>query len=107
MKSEPALLEMDFQLERVPPVTVTSASSKSETTSEREKVREAVSPAFREARSDEMAMDGRRVSTLMVTELLASEPSRLRLPNEFENVPDLTEMTASVVLFGVGVNVVV
>ena len=93
--------------ESEPPEKVRSDSEKSEDDSEREKVREAVSPAFREARSDEMAMDGRRVSTERVTELLASEPSRLRLPNEFENVPDLTEMTASVVLFGVGVNVVV
>ena len=105
MKSEPALLEMDFQLERVPPVTVTSASSKSETTSEREKVREAVSPAFREARSDEMAMDGRRVSTVRVTELLASEPSVLKLPELSEKEELATEMTPSVVLLASGVKV--
>ena len=91
--------------ESEPPEKVRSDSEKSEDDSEREKVREAVSPAFREARSDEMAMDGRRVSTERVTELLASEPSVLKLPELSEKEELATEMTASVVLLASGVKV--
>ena len=47
-----------LQLERVPPETVTSDSAKLEEASERVKVRVAVSPAFREATSELMAMLG-------------------------------------------------
>ena len=91
--------------ESEPPEKVRSDSEKSEDDSEREKVREAVSPAFREARSDEMAMEGRRVSTVRVTELLASEPSVLKLPELSEKEELATEMTASVVLLASGVKV--
>ena len=91
--------------EREPPEIVRSDSEKSEDDSEREKVREAVSPAFREVTSDEMAMEGRRVSTVRVTELLASEPSVLKLPELSEKEELATEMTASVVLSVLGVKV--
>ena len=47
------------------------------------------------------------VSTVKVTELLASEPSRLLLPAESENFELATEITPSVVLSSVGVNVAV
>ena len=47
------------------------------------------------------------VSTLKVTELLASEPSRLLLPAASENFELATEITPSVVLFSVGVKVAV
>ena len=45
------------------------------------------------------------VSTVKVTELLASEPSRLLLPAESENFELATEITPSVVLLSVGVKV--
>ena len=47
------------------------------------------------------------VSTVKVTELLASEPSRLLLPAESENFELATEITPSLVLSSVGVNVAV
>ena len=47
------------------------------------------------------------VSTVKVTELLASEPSRLLLPAESENFELATEITPSVVLLSVGVKVAV
>ena len=48
---------------------------------------------------------GVMVSTERVTELLLSLPSALLLPAESENVELATEMTPSVVLSAVGVNV--
>ena len=45
------------------------------------------------------------VSTVRVTELLASAPSRLLLPAASENLELATEMTPSVVLSAVGVKV--
>ena len=45
--------------------------------------------------------------TVKVTELLASEPSRLLLPAESENLELATEITPSVVLLSVGVKVTV
>ena len=71
------MLETALQLERDPPETATSASTKSVAVSERVKVRVDVSPALKElsASSLVMAMVGRAVSTERVTELLASEPS--------------------------------
>ena len=42
---------------------------------------------------------------MKVTELLASDPSRLLLPAESENFELATEITPSVVLLSVGVNV--
>ena len=47
------------------------------------------------------------VSTVKVTELLASEPSRLLLPAASENFELATEITPSVVLLSVGVKVAV
>ena len=47
------------------------------------------------------------VSTVKVTELLASEPSRLLLPAASENFELATEITPSVVLSVVGVKVAV
>ena len=51
--------------------------------------------------------EGVVVSTLKVTELLASAPSRLLLPAESENFELATEITPSVVLLSVGVKVAV
>ena len=91
--------------ERVPPETETSEAVKSVEASEREKERVAVSPALREEESEVRAMVGLTVSMESVSELLESEPSRLRWPNEFEKVPDATEITASAVLPASGVKV--
>ena len=44
---------------------------------------------------------------MKVTELLASAPSLLVLPEESENLEEATEITPSVVLSVVGVNVAV
>ena len=49
--------------------------------------------------------EGVVVSTVKVTELLESEPSRLLLPAASENLELATEMTPSVVLSGLGVKV--
>ena len=73
--------------------------------SERVNVSVAVSPAFKEVTSEEMVMVGLMVSTARVTVLLASEPSLLLLPAESENLDEVTEITALVVLLAVGVNV--
>ena len=51
--------------------------------------------------------DGLVVSTVKVTELLASDPSRLLLPAESENFELATEITPLVVLSAVGVKVAV
>ena len=51
--------------------------------------------------------DGLVESTLKVTELLASEPSRLLLPAASENFELATEITPSEVLLSVGVKVAV
>ena len=103
------MLETAVQLERDPPETVTSDSTKSVEASERVKVSVDVSPALKEssASSSVMAMVGRTVSTVKVTELLASEPSLLVLPEESENLEEATEITPSVVLSVVGVKVAV
>ena len=87
-----------MKLERVPPETVRSSASKLVDDSESVKERVAVSPAFSEATSELMAMVGLTVSTERVTELLASEPSALVLPEASENLELATEMTPSVVL---------
>ena len=65
----------------------------------------AVSPAFKEETSELTAIVGLTVSTERVTELLLSLPSALLLPAESENFELATEMTPSVVLSSVGVNV--
>ena len=51
--------------------------------------------------------EGVVVSTVKVTELLLSEPSRLLLPAESENLELATEMTPFVLLLSVGVKVAV
>ena len=51
--------------------------------------------------------EGAVVLTVKVTELLASEPSRLLLPASSENFELATEITPSVVLLSVGVKVAV
>ena len=103
------MLETEVQLERDPPETLTSDSTKSVAASERVKVSVDVSPALKEssASSSVMAMVGRTVSTVKVTELLASAPSLLVLPEESENLDEATEITPSVVLSVVGVKVAV
>ena len=101
------MLETALQSERDPPETDTSDSMKSVAASERVKVRVAVSPALSEEVSEVRAMVGLTVSTVKVTELLASEPSRLLLPAESENFELATERTPSVVLLSVGVKVAV
>ena len=63
------------KLERVPPVALTSVEVKFVEASERVKVSVAVSPALRVLTLLEMAIDGRRVSTVRVTLLSASAPS--------------------------------
>ena len=80
---------------------------KLEEASERVKVTVVVSPAFKESSSSfsVMAMVGLMVSTLKVTELLASEPSLLVLPAASEKVPSAMEMTPLAVLLLVGVKV--
>ena len=102
-------METAVQLERDPPEIVTSDSTKSVEASERVKVRVDVSPALRElsASSSVIEMLGRMVSTLKVTELLASVPSLLVLPAESENFELATEITPSVVLLSAGVKVAV
>ena len=103
------MLETAVQLERDPPEIVTSDSTKSVAASERVKVRVDVSPAPRElsTSSSVMAMVGREVSTVKVTELFESEPSLLVLPAESENFELATEITPSAVLLSVGVKVAV
>ena len=98
------------KLERDPPETEISDSTKLVEASEREKEREAVSPALSEEVSEVRAMVGGVVSAATVlmasvSELLASEPSRLLLPAASENLELATEMTPSVVLSAVGVKV--
>ena len=108
------MLETAVQLERDPPETLTSDSTKSVEASERVKVSVDVSPALKEssASSSVMAMVGgvlsaAVVSTVKVTELLASAPSLLVLPEESENLDEATEITPLVVLLVVGVKVAV
>ena len=92
-------------MERDPPETATSDSMKSVDASERVKVRLAVSPALRDETSDVTAIVGLTVSTERVTELLLSLPSALLLPDALEKTPEATEITPSLELSAVGVNV--
>ena len=103
------MLETAVQLERDPPETETSDSMKSVEASERVKVSVEVSPALKEssASSSVMAIVGLTVSTVKVTELLASEPSALRLPAASENLEEATEINPLVVLSANGVKVAV
>ena len=78
---------------------------KSVQTSDSVKVRVAVSSALREETSELMAMVGLTLSTVRLTELLASEPSALVLPAASENLELATEIAPSVVLSAVGVKV--
>ena len=99
------MLETAVQLEREPPETETSVSTKLVDASEREKERVAVSPALREEVSEVRAMVGLTVSTERVSELLESEPSRLLLPAESQKAPEVTETMPSEMLLVVGVKV--
>ena len=101
------MLETAVQLERDPPETTTSDSRKSVDASERVNVSVEVSPAFKEETSDVTAMVGLTVSTEKMTMLLASSPSLLLLAEELENFELATEITPSVVLSAVGVNMAV
>ena len=91
----------------VPPVALTSAAVKFVEASERVKEMVAVSAALRAETLLEMAIVGRMVSTVRVTELLASAPSLLVLPAASEKVAEATEITPLVVLLAVGVKVAV
>ena len=82
-----------------------SARVKSVEGSEREKERLATSPVVRDVMSEERAMEGGRVSTEKMRELLLSEPSALVLPAESENLELATEMTPLLVLLLEGVKV--
>ena len=93
-----------LKLLSVPPVTVTSDCVKSVLASDRRKVMVAVSPAFKALLLLLMAIVGSAVSTVMVTVLLASEPSALKLPAESLNMLEATLTTPLAVLPGVGVN---
>ena len=99
------VLETAVQLEREPPETETSVSTKSVDGSESVNVMSAVSLALSEEVSEVRAMVGLMVSMLRVSELLESEPSRLLLPAASENFELATEITPSVVLLSVGVKV--
>ena len=101
------MLETAVQLEREPPETETSVSTKLLDASEREKERVAVSPAWSEAVSELRAMVGLRASIVRVSELLRSAPSVLLLPAASVNLADVTAISASVVLLAAGVKVAV
>ena len=80
---------------------------KSVEASERVKVTVVVSPAFKESSSSfsVMAMVGLMVSTVSETELLASDPSLLKLLALLLNVLLATEMAPLALLLAVGVKV--
>ena len=86
---------------------MTSVASKSEEVSERVKVRVAVSPAFRDAVSEETATVGVTVLTENVRELSASRPSLLKFPALSEKDEDVTAMVPFAELLVLGVNVAV
>ena len=89
----------------MPPVVLISDAVKSVDDSESENVMVAVWPDFSDEALAEIATLGLTVSTLMLTELLASDPSALLLPVVFVNDPDAIEITPSEVLFSLGVKV--
>ena len=100
--------ETAVQLESEPPETETSEAVKSVDDSESVNVSVAVSPAQGMQRiGGRWQWWGCTVSMERVSELLASEPSVLELPDESEKAADATEMSASVVLSAVGVKVAV
>ena len=100
------------KFDRVPPVTVISPTTKSVADSDRVIVIVAVSPAFRVALLLVIAIVGGVVSTLIVltvivTVLLASEPSALELPAASENLLLSTNTTPFAVELALGVKVAV
>ncbi len=95
------------KFDSVPPVTVMSLATKSVEASDRVNVIVAVSPASRLVLLLEMAIVGRIVSTVMVTVLLASAPSALKLPAASENLLLSTNTTPFEVELAVGVKVAV
>ena len=66
---------------------------------------DAVSPAEREEVSEEMEMEGGRVSIVRVRELSGSAPSALRLPAASEKAAEVTEISPASMESVVGVNV--
>ena len=84
-----------------------SASVKFEEDSERVKVREVVSPALSEARSEVRVIEGLIVSMERMRELFESAPSTLKLPDLSVNLELATEIRASVALSDVGVKIAV
>ena len=96
-----------LKLLSVPPVTATSLCVKSVLASLRVKVTMAVSPALSEVLLLVMAMVGTKVSVTMVTVLLVSAPSALRLPTASLKVLLATLTTQLPEKPGVGVKVAV
>ena len=94
-------------LESVPLAMVRSALVKPVTTSLKVKVTSEVSPIFSALSATTMVTVGRVVSTVMVTVLLASDPSALALPAASENLVLSTNTTPFVVELAVGVKVAV
>ena len=101
------MLDDAEKLDKDPPETLISSSTKSVEASERMKVTVVVSPAFNDAAADVIAIVGLTVSTDRVKVLLLSDPSAFTLPAESENLFEATLITPSVVLSSVGVNVAV
>ena len=91
----------------VPPLTATSLATKFVEGSLRLKTNPVASPALSEVRSLMIAIVGGCVSTIIVNVLLASDPSRLKLPAASENLPLATLTTPLAVLFEMGVKVAV
>ena len=95
------------KLDKDPPETLISSSTKSIEASERVKATVVVSPAFNEDAADDITIVGLTVSTDRVRVLFASDPSSFALPSESENLFEATLITASVLLSAVGVNIAV
>ena len=103
-------MPLPLKLESAPPLTVTSLETKLEDASLSVKEMAAVLPEVKLEVLDEAAMVGGVVSaatvlTVMVTVLLASEPSVLALPAASVNLPLETLTEPAVVLFVSGVKV--
>ena len=99
-------MPLPCRLLSVPPVTVMSASVKSVVASLVVKVMVAVWPSLRAVLSLVMAMVGGVMSVVlvaMVTLLLTSSPSVLKLPLASRNLRLPTEMTLLMVLLALGV----
>ena len=88
--------DAEFQLEREPPETETSDSTKFEEASESVKVRVAVSPIPREATSELMVMVGAVQSLVVVSAAcVAALPAKSLTSAVMEIVPSLREERSS------------